>query len=124
MRYVNIFLCLILLCNICYAGEALSGAGYYSYDLNITPSEDKDNVFICKVIVKDIEGNKILWEPQIITAAGEEAIMEIGDKKDKGISIKIKILVNKEKASAAYSIETSSSDHIINMFTGTIVFEK
>lgn len=98
MRHVNIFLlCVILLCNLCYAGETLSGAGYYSYDLNITPSEDKDNVFICKLIVKDIESNKILCEPQLITTADKEAIMEIGDKKDNGINIKVKILVSKEK---------------------------
>jgi len=123
MKYISIvLLCLIFFCNMCYGGETLSNSGYYSYDLNITPSEDKDNVFICKLIVKDLENDKILCEPQIITAAGEEAMMEIGDKK--GINIKVKILVSKEKSSCTYSIETSRSEHIINMFTGTMVFEK
>ncbi len=49
-------------------------------------------------------------------------MMEIGDKK--GINIKVKILVSKEKPSAVYSIETFTFDHIINMFNGTIAFEK
>lgn len=123
MKYISIvLLCLIFFCNMCYGGETLGDSGYYSYDLNITPSEDRDNVFICKLIVKDLENNKILCEPQIITAAGEEAMMEIGDKK--GINIKVKILVSKENPSAVYSIETSSSAHIINAFTGTIVLGK
>jgi hypothetical protein len=105
---------------MCYAAEPI----HYGYDLNITPSADKDNVFICKVTVRDLDSNKILWEPQIITAAGEEAMMEIGDKKDNDINIKIKILVDKEKSSAAYSIETSGSEHVISFFTGTVVFEQ
>jgi hypothetical protein len=104
---------LLITASFVYASEPVN----YGYELTITPSAEKEDVYTCKAVIKDLDGDKVFAEPSIITSSGKEAKIEIGDENFK---ITITVLVNKETSTAEYTIETSKEKKVVSYFKGSI----
>ncbi|HPZ10229.1 MAG TPA: hypothetical protein PL110_19215 [Candidatus Eremiobacteraeota bacterium] len=112
----------MLVYDLSYGEESLISTNHYSYDISVAPSNDKDDVFLCKVMIKDLDTDKILYNPEVITSSGKEAKIQIGDDWNKGEKIVIIFLVDKDKLSANYSVEIFNKGKLTGSFTGIVIF--
>ncbi len=121
VKIISFLILLMFITGISYGAENLIMTDMYSYVINITGSDNGDDLFVCTFTVKNKSG-KILYNPRIVASPGKEALIETGNEKD--INIKFNILINREKDGALYNIKTLKSQKVIDTFTGTVTFEQ
>jgi hypothetical protein len=94
----------------------------YGLELTVAPTEDDATAFETKVVVRALDTGAVVFEPRMLSRAGQPATVEAKDRSS-GLSYTISVEVGKDGAGATYSAEIRDHAGAVARQHGQIQFQ-